>query len=103
VAKRYSFWPVLLSGSMVWVGALGLFVVGYYRRRKQQRVTLDRWAVEEAAERQPTAAQSPAARMHIVLAPKEPPTEAMVVDFKKPNRDMDVPKVEHDGSWHTLH
>ncbi len=100
VAKRYSFWPVLFSGSMVWVGALGLFVVGYYRRRKQQRITLDRWAVEEAAaERQPV----PAGRMHIVLAPKEGAPEPVIAEFKKPSRDVDVPKVEHEGSWHTLH
>ena len=103
VAKRYSFWPVLFSGSMVWVGALGLFVVGYYRKRKQQRVTLDRWAVEEAAERQHVVAPPPASRMHIVLAPKEGTGETVVPEFKKPNRDLDVPKVEHEGSWHTLH
>jgi hypothetical protein len=103
VAKRYSFWPVLVSGSMVWVGALGLFVVGYFRRRKQQRVTLDRWAVEEAAERQQVPAQAAAGRMHIVLAPKEGSSETLVPEFKKPTRDLDVPKVEHEGSWHTLH
>jgi hypothetical protein len=105
VAKRYSFWPVLFSGSMVWVGALGLFVVGYYRRRKQQRATLDRWAVEEAAaDRQQALTQAPSARMHILLAPKEPSSQSSVVpEFKKATRDMDVPKVEHEGSWHTLH
>jgi hypothetical protein len=103
VAKRYSFWPVLFSGSMVWIGALGLFVVGYYRRRKQQRATLDRWAVEEAAERQTTSLPAPAGRMHIVLAPKEGASEPVVSEFKKPSRDLDVPKVEHEGSWHTLH
>lgn len=104
VAKRYSFWPVLFSGSMVWIGALGLFVVGYYRKRKQQRVTLDRWAVEEAVERQQaTPPAAPSGRMHIVLAPKEGNSEPVVPEFKKPNRDLDVPKVEHEGSWHTLH
>jgi hypothetical protein len=103
VAKRYSFWPVLFSGSMVWIGALGLFVVGYYRKRKQQRVTLDRWAVEEAVERQQAAPPVPSGRMHIVLAPKEGSSEPVVPEFKKPNRDLDVPKVEHEGSWHTLH
>jgi hypothetical protein len=104
VAKRYTFWPVLFSGSMVWIGALGLFVVGYYRRRKQQRVTLDRWAVEEAAaELQPRAQTLPAARMHIVLAPKEGAPEPHLPEFKKASRDVDVPKVEHEGSWHTLH
>ncbi len=117
VAKRYSFWPVLFSGSMVWIGALGLFVVGYYRRRKQQRVTLDRWAVEEAAEQMPKAVAAPAGRMHIVLAPKSvsdavspdavSPDSAgddgILPDFKKTARDMEVPKVEHEGSWYTLH
>lgn len=103
VAKRYSFWPVLFSGSMVWIGALGLFVVGYYRKRKQQRVTLDRWAVEEAVERQQATPPVPSGRMHIVLAPKEGSSETVVPEFKKPNRDLDVPKVEHEGSWHTLH
>jgi hypothetical protein len=103
VAKRYSFWPVLFSGSMVWIGALGLFVVGYYRKRKQQRVTLDRWAVEEAGERPQAAPPAPSGRMHIVLAPKEGSNEPVVPEFKKPNRDLDVPKVEHEGSWHTLH
>jgi hypothetical protein len=103
VAKRYSFWPVLFSGSMVWIGALGLFVVGYYRRRKQQRATLDRWAVEEAAERQTASLPAPAGRMHIVLAPKEGVSEPVVPEFKKASRDLDVPKVEHEGSWHTLH
>jgi hypothetical protein len=104
VAKRYSFWPVLLSGSMVWIGALGLFVVGYFRRKKQQKVTLDRWSLEEAAaERHAALSQASAGRMHIVLAPKEIPTEPMLPEFKKTSRDVDVPKVEHEGSWHTLH
>jgi hypothetical protein len=109
VAKRYSFWPVLFSGSMVWLGALGLFVVGYYRKRKQQRVTLDRWAVEEAQTEQAT--EEPASgRMHIVIAPRQRTSEpavsvspVSVVDVERAPREVDVPKVEHDGSWHTLH
>jgi hypothetical protein len=105
VAKRYSFWPVLLSGSMVWFGALGLFVVGYYRRRKQQKQTLARWAVEEAlADGQALAvAGAQTQRMHIVLAPKDNAPSVVTPSFKKPAREMDVPKVEHEGSWHTLH
>lgn len=104
VAKRYTFWPVLFSGSMVWVGALGLFVVGYIRKRKQQRVTLERWAIEEAGEQRPKLRDPAlAGRMHIVLAPKPATVEALVPEFKKATHEMDVPKVEHDGSWHTLH
>jgi peptidase MA superfamily protein len=110
VAKRYSFLPVLLS-SMVWMSAIGLFVVGYYRRRKQQSTTLKRWAVEEAAEdaaRAAAAAQAaPAhnapARMHIVIAPRDgAPTTALLPELAR-NPDVEVPKVEHEGSWHTLH
>jgi hypothetical protein len=104
VAKRYTFWPVLFSGSMVWVGALGLFVVGYIRKRKQQRVTLERWAIEEAGEQRPKLREPAlAGRMHIVLAPKPATPEALVPEFKKASHEVDVPKVEHDGSWHTLH
>jgi hypothetical protein len=107
VAKRYSFWPVLFSGSVFWVGALGLFVVGHFRRRKQQRLTLERWAIEEAAADQASRVRQPAfadGRMHIVLAPKPGATDVMIPEFKKPTpREVEVPKIEHDGSWHTLH
>jgi hypothetical protein len=112
VAKRYSFLPVLLS-SIVWMGAMGLFVVAYYRRRKQQRVTLKRWAIEEAAEdaaRQRAqsaalmAAPIPSAspRMHIVIAPREGAPPPVVAELTRAP-DLEVPKVEHEGSWHTLH
>ncbi len=106
VAKRYSFWPVLFSGSMLWIGVLGLFAVGYFKNRNKQRLTLERWAVEEAAEQLPKVRDPAfAGRMHIVLAPKpaNTQTEATVHEFKKPVVDVDVPKIEHDGSWHTLH
>jgi hypothetical protein len=111
VAKRYSFWPVLLS-SMVWMSAIGLFVVGYYRRRKQQSVTLKRWAVEEAAEdavrvaqaaAQNVALQNAPARMHIVIAPRDGSPTAPIIPEMARNPDVEVPKVEHEGAWHTLH
>jgi len=110
VAKRYSFWPVLFSGSMLWIGVLGLFTVGYFRSRSKQRLTLERWAIEEAAEQRPKVRDPAfAGRMHIVLAPKPAPAPAstpegpMLPEFKKPVSEVEVPKVEHDGSWHTLH
>jgi hypothetical protein len=82
---------------------LGLFAVGYFKNRNKQRLTLERWAVEEAGEnRSQVREPALAGRMHIVLAPKPAaPAEALLPEFKKP--DVDVPKVEHDGSWHTLH
>jgi hypothetical protein len=101
VAKRYTILPVVFSGSAVWSGVLGLFVLGWRKRRKRARVTLERWEREEAREDALRAAEpAPAPRVHIVLArgpqaglsmPPPPPPEA------------EVPKVQHDGQWHTLH
>jgi hypothetical protein len=102
VARRYTFWPVFFSGSMVWAVAFGLFFWGWRRKRRQSRETLDRWRHEEAAEDElkQRAAVAPAGerRVHIVLArssQRPPPNRA--------GTDPDVPKVEHDGRWHTLH
>lgn len=96
-SRRYSFWPVLLSGSMVWVGVLGLFVLAWRRHKRRTQATLERWAREEAQEELLRHAQS---RLHIVIAPpgeKPVPPPHRVVDT------IEVPKVQHDGNWHTLH
>jgi hypothetical protein len=95
-SQRYSFWPVLLSGSMIWVGVLGLFALAWRKHRKRQQATLARWAREEAQEDLLRQSQS---RLHIVLAPaaekREVPLHRVV--------EVEVPKVQHEGDWHTLH
>ena len=103
VAKRYSFWPVLLSGTVVWVGIMGLFVLGWRRKRTRSRATLARWAKEEAREDQLARelTTAPPQRVHIVLAPSSPRSSSPQLRPSIP--DADIPKVEHDGRWHTLH
>lgn len=95
-SRRYSFWPVLLSGSMVWIGVLGLFALAWRSHRKRQQATLERWAREEAQE---DLLRQQQARLHIVLQPTaekpELPAHRAV--------EVGVPKVEHEGDWHTLH
>jgi hypothetical protein len=109
VAKRYSFLPVFFSGSLIWIGVLVLFALAWRKRRRQSKETLERWAREEAfAEvrrvRAPTSAIVPVPRVHIVLPGSEPLTTAPEVPLLPPAAvDVDVPKVEHDGHWHTLH
>lgn len=110
IAKRYTFWPVLFSGSIVWAGTLGLFAYGYRRKRRTAAATLARWAKEEAAEdearRQLALRADPAApRVHIVLtrAQAEDAQAAMPPPVLPRLPEADVPKVEHDGQWHTLH
>jgi hypothetical protein len=112
VAKRYTFWPVLFSGSLIWAGTLGLFAVGWRKRRRRAAATLARWEREEAAEdearrrlalRADPSAPSP--RVHIVLAPTQTDDSPASVPPPMLQRlpEVEVPKVEHDGQWHTLH
>ncbi len=104
VSRRYTVWPILLSGTGFWVIALGVFVWGWRRRRRRDRVTLQRWARQEAVEdlqRARLALRSEAARVHIVLAKgTEVPAAQLAMP---PPSEVEVPRVEHDGTWHTLH
>lgn len=110
VAKRYTFWPVLFSGTVIWAGTMGLFVMGWRKKRRKAKQTLARWEREEAAEdaiRQRLAMRTDGGspRVHIVLA-RSPNDEAPVTvppaAMVRPP-EVEVPKVEHDGQWHTLH
>lgn len=103
VARRYSFWPVFFSGSLIWVGVLVLFVVGYHKRRRRSKETLAQWAKEEAAmELKRARAAIPETRVHIVLPIRDgDPSDLPRIDA--PKKDIEVPRVEHEGQWHTLH
>jgi len=111
IGKRYSFWPVLFSGSLVWAGVLLLFVLGFRQRKKRSRETLERWAREEAfaeLNRARASLASSPPRVHIVLPGHEAPTTTPVPPELPamppgPMVDSDVPRIEHDGRWHTLH
>jgi Peptidase MA superfamily len=103
VSRRYTFWPILLSGTGFWVVALGVFVWAWRRRRRRDRLTLQQWAREEAAEdvqRARLAARTEASRIHIVLA-RNAAAPAAEIPHGLP--EIEVPCVEHDGQWHTLH
>jgi hypothetical protein len=102
-SRRYTIWIFLLSGSLVWVVALGVFVWAWRRRKRRDKLVLQRWAREEAAEdvlRARIAQRNEAARVHIVLT-KGPDVPAAQL---APNMsEVEIPIVEHDGAWHTLH
>jgi hypothetical protein len=104
VAKRYSFWPVFFSGTLVWMGVLGLFVIGWRRRKRRSKQTLDRWSREEAMEDARRAgATVPQGRVHIVFPSAQPPELPPEMTAPAPPDVTEVPKVEHEGRWHTLH
>ena len=102
-SRRYPFWLFLLGGSFLWVIALAVAVWGWRRRKRRDKVTLQRWARQEAAEdeqRARLALRAEAARIHIVLAKA---AESPVTPLPPGTSEVEVPAVEHDGSWHTLH
>ena len=87
IAKRYTFWPVLFSGSLLWVVASGMLVVGYIRKKRRDRATLARWEQEDA----------PYAVPHRSVADEV----SAIPDAVKAVPGL--PKVEHEGGWHTVH
>jgi hypothetical protein len=113
VARRYSFWPVFFSGSIVWMGVIGLFAMGWRRRRQKARTTLAKWSREEAALDRARAAEARARelaeggptvgdRVHIIF-PVHPSARPGAESPSRSGSPTPVPKVEHDGNWHTLH
>lgn len=79
VAQRYSFWPVLFGGSTLWGLAMGLMFWAYVRRKRRDRLKLERWSREEAAEdlRRVLWATSlgQAGALRLVLQPRSEPTD----------------------------
>jgi len=93
MARRYSFVPVLGFATALWV-VVALGVVLRRRRLAAQRA-------ESAGERR--YASRAAAR----LLKREPPSRRLPAEDDELAQvmppDPDVPKVEHDGRWYTLH
>lgn len=102
IARRYTFWPVLTGSTVLWIGIVGLFFFAYRRRKDRDKKILERWRRDEAAEDALLAAAAVSKqRVHIVVtspsSPLPPPPRPT------PGADAEVPKIEHDGSIHTLH
>ncbi len=109
--SRYTVWPVLMSGTLVWGGALVLVVLAWRRKRQRQEATLRRWAREEALDelrrlRIAQAAKEPFASPGPQPSAPPPPQPAVTPEQQGPLPnwgDANVPRVEHEGSWHILH
>lgn len=107
VARRYTFWPVLFGGSLIWVAGFGLLIWGYTKRRKRAAVKMARWAREEAiedAQRQwAQALLARSGRVRVVVSDGAP---SAPLEESKQNGNIvsqPVPSIEHDGQRHTLH
>ncbi len=95
MARRYSFVPVLAGATVLWmVVAVGAVI--RRRRRAAQRA-------EAAGERRAASVSRAAARLlaRDPPAPHLPQEEDDLAQAMPP--DPEVPKIEHDGRWYTLH
>lgn len=113
VAQRYTFWPVLLGGSLIWIVAIGLLVMGYVRRKHRADKKLARWAQEEALEdarhkwAQAMIERGQAVRVLVTQNSLSPQAAARAQ--AAPGKDtaspliVSLPTIEHDGQRHTLH
>ncbi len=116
--SRFSFWPALFSGTMVWTLAVVLATLAWRRKRQRQRVTMKRWAREEALEEArllgvmaQTVASNQATDSDPEWPSPKPSAEELASSLSqkssrasgRPRLDSPLPKVEHDGDWHTLH
>lgn len=50
VAQRYTFWPIIFGGSLIWIAAFCLMVFAFVKRRGRAQKKLALWAHEEALE-----------------------------------------------------
>jgi Peptidase MA superfamily len=123
VRSRNTIWPVLLSGTVLWGFGLVLIVLAWRRKRAHKHAVMQRWEREEAIEAERARAvllaraelvslqvpsDAPANTVAGVLwsdppppLPGAPPTPGN--GGSRAPRDSQVPRVEHDGNWHTLH
>lgn len=90
--RRFSVIPILTGGGLIWVLVIAALVVAYVRRRRRAKAILARWEREEAIE-DARLARLEAARADVAAALLDPAKVPSVVSIK----------VEHRGSWHTLH
>jgi len=104
VARRYSFLPIMLAGALVWLlVATGAVIrrsraARRARREEQEREEARREAeIEEATAQAAEAAEVEDGRIRMVIAAPR------IKGAKTLPLTPDVPKIEHDGNWHTLH
>jgi hypothetical protein len=101
LGERYRVLPMVLTGTALWGGIAILVVVAFWRRRKDQREKLSRWAEEEALEE--ARAQRELAQAVLVNTGRPAPDAELYVVAAQQQHDSTVPTIEHEGQRYTLH
>ena len=98
MARRYSFVPVLLGSILLWSAVAAVVLVRRARARRLRDHLVTR---RESGERRARIARAAARR-----APAGPRGDRVLDDealHEPAPPDPEVPRVEHDGRWYTLH
>ena len=98
MARRYSFFPVLFGSLLLWILVAA---VGLVRRARARRRRDDVAARRENGERRARIARAASRR-----APQGPRGDRVLDDealHEATPPDPEVPRIEHDGRWYTLH
>lgn len=90
LGKRYSIWPLVMGGSFLWISMIGLCAVVWVKKKRHERATLARWALEDA-------------RSALVAPLQAEVSDEPNADRVQPEMMRALPKIEHEGHWHTLH
>jgi hypothetical protein len=103
MARRYAFLPVLLGGLAAWiVVALAMRLARLRRRKKSRALAHKRARAAEAAPRvRPALGERERARKATARLLVSRKLREEMGEIVPP--DAEVPKIEHDGRWHTLH
>jgi hypothetical protein len=93
--EQISNWmPGVVTGSVLWIAGAFVLVLGYVRRKFKDKRVVKRWTEEEAAAQ--AFAEKAALRVSV-----EAPVDGQDTPFLA--HVPEVPRVEHEGDWHTLH
>lgn len=113
MARRYGFLPVLLCGAIVWIAAAAGLSIRRARRDKARRpivVRHNKRIEAEARSRSIPIPPSAARSLAVSRAPRElgqgaggGAAASSATGGEPIPPDADIPKVEHEGEWHTLH
>lgn len=96
--RRFTLWPALTGGGLVWMVGLGAFVGAWVKRRKRSKRILAQWAVDEAREDAWLAELRARA-----LAERGEDAPAYLAPGAVPSSRPAPSKVHHEGGWYTLH
>jgi hypothetical protein len=100
VSRRESLTTILAGIGVPGAIAIGLAAMRRYRKRSNRPLPKPRIKARTAAGEaavEAAGADADRTRLHIVLSRRDERVEPVIL------ADSEIPKVEHEGEWHTLH